>query len=675
MMAACTQVPSPAAVVSLERAPLRPQQRSCRALLRPNSRCGQHVLFLGSCQDLQEGLQQRAPLAHLRSSGLRLKPLGRPSSSILCSATDSSGKPTSDSSPVRYFKNDERPEDPLEVIPFDSETGLVDLTVLTTVAGTDRPYVRVLDSTGKLWVSFTGRLGGPVKFYGDGTASKPYLFRKPESVPYAERVAFAQVSPSTMSESYLRNEQRVDSTGANIPGEENARLLYNHRPFTAAALPASLAYPGFGRFLDGLKSKNVRPGREDYEAAAALCNAGHQLFLKEDKRRDAINAILSEFLEKLIEPVNLEARLTTGRMIDYTTDGSAIETTKAGDYMSLNTEYKNEGGPVYFQNQFYYKTFWGARLESPLLQSSVVPTFLIDQPGPLFSVVAAFFTDHLHAEPLTPALNLVSLERYNLDQMEYLARVLLNLKRELKELDLFMREAANENAIERRKDYLQRNLPYPFYSHFERSGSIFKRLRDISRPRFITDGQRIWVAVLDTGEEVLVKFAQTYGKLVHKAWAEEGFAPRLYECEPIAGGFFVVVMEYLSGEDTWISMASLKDEARRNVLPLVEQTLRQAHAVEVDGLGGKGVLGDCRDQNILLQCEKEVLGSTMDLRAQDVLAVRFIDFDWAGVAGVQRYPPFMNTKQVVWPAGVETGNVIDQHHDVDLLRTGGRIVK
>ena len=54
-------------------------------------------------------------------------------------------------------------------------------------------------------------------------------------------------------------------------------------------------------------------------------------------------------------------------------------------------------------------------------------------------------------------------------------------------------------------------------------------------------------------------------------------------------------------------MASLKDEARRNVLPLVEQTLRQAHKVDVDGLGGEGVLGDCRDQNILLQCESREL--------------------------------------------------------------------
>jgi hypothetical protein len=62
-------------------------------------------------------------------------------------------------------------------------------------------------------------------------------------------------------------------------------------------------------------------------------------------------------------------------------------------------------------------------------------------------------------------------------------------------------------------------------------------------------------------------------------------------------------MEYLDEEESWISMTSLEEDAREDVLPFVEQRLRQAHAVNVDGLGSKGVLGDCRDQNVMLQCE------------------------------------------------------------------------
>jgi hypothetical protein len=89
-------------------------------------------------------------------------------------------------------------------------------------------------------------------------------------------------------------------------------------------------------------------------------------------------------------------------------------------------------------------------------------------------VVAAFFLGHLHAEPLTPAINLLSLERYNMEQMEYLARVLHNLKRELKALELFIQEEANESITER-SVYLQQSLPYPFYMQIEGSGSICKR--------------------------------------------------------------------------------------------------------------------------------------------------------------------------------------------------------
>jgi hypothetical protein len=56
-------------------------------------------------------------------------------------------------------------------------------------------------------------------------------------------------------------------------------------------------------------------------------------------------------------------------------------------------------------------------------------------------------------------------------------------------------------------------------------------------------------------------------------------------------------------------------------------------------------------------------------RASDVTVVKFIDFDWAGVEGVQRYPPFMSDA-VLWPPGAETGQLISQEHDCALLKSG-----
>lgn len=246
----------------------------------------------------------------------------------------------------------------------------------------------------------------------------------------------------------------------------------------------------------------------------------------------------------------------------------------------------------------------------------------------------------------------------------------------------------------------------------------------------------------------------------------------------------MIVMEYLSKEDCWIRMTSFDD--RQTVLPLVERKLWEAQAIDVDGMGGRGVLGDCRDQNVMLQCElrlfftqniweasssclfstralrrfcvkkslstkellcfvdsvasdhcrstvvigrhtglshescgffarlksasngaiglrwlwllldgcvcgtqiatvsalatslwscsagrKGSLQSRMGPSAKDVVDVRFIDFDWAGVAGVQRYPPFMNMQQVRWPQGAETGKLIRLVDDMCFLRSGG----
>lgn len=82
---------------------------------------------------------------------------------------------------------------------------------------------------------------------------------------------------------------------------------------------------------------------------------------------------------------------------------------------------------------------------------------------------------HFHAEPLTPAVNLLSLSRYNMHQMEYLARVLHNLKRELKALQVFVKEAATSGNTNMRSAYLKRSLPYPFFMQIKDRSSICQR--------------------------------------------------------------------------------------------------------------------------------------------------------------------------------------------------------
>jgi serine/threonine protein kinase len=60
-----------------------------------------------------------------------------------------------------------------------------------------------------------------------------------------------------------------------------------------------------------------------------------------------------------------------------------------------------------------------------------------------------------------------------------------------------------------------------------------------------------------------------------------------------------------------------------------------------------------------------------DLRPSNVMitkneAVKLIDFDWAGIHQVSRYPLLMSPL-LRWPAGVEGLTIMDTGHDDDML--------
>lgn len=67
-----------------------------------------------------------------------------------------------------------------------------------------------------------------------------------------------------------------------------------------------------------------------------------------------------------------------------------------------------------------------------------------------------------------------------------------------------------------------------------------------------------------------------------------------------------------------------------------------------------GVHGDLRQTNVAVK------------RGENNWMVRFADFDWAGPAGIQRFPACMNS-QIDWPIGVGPLAVMHPQHDNDLL--------
>jgi hypothetical protein len=111
---------------------------------------------------------------------------------------------------------------------------------------------------------------------------------------------------------------------------------------------------------------------------------------------------------------------------------------------------------------------------------------------------------------------------------------------------------------------------------------------------------------------IAVKFTRTYSEVVHKLLASSGFAPELFGVEDLAGGWKMVVMEYLSD---WVMLEEKPHRERLKYQEKLKEALRIIHDRNF-------VHGDVRGPNILV--------------SEDSL--KLVDFDNCGTEGVDRYP-------------------------------------
>ena len=109
-------------------------------------------------------------------------------------------------------------------------------------------------------------------------------------------------------------------------------------------------------------------------------------------------------------------------------------------------------------------------------------------------------------------------------------------------------------------------------------------------------------------------------------------------------------MEWLP--ETYRTLDQLPLDELQLVAPTIQEALQSAHGILVNGQCFAH--GDAR---LPIVCVKQ--------EGQQWMA-KFVDFDWAGVAGAHCYPPFMNFN-IQWPAGATPLAIIQQQHDVALL--------
>ncbi|RXW21534.1 hypothetical protein EST38_g4331 [Candolleomyces aberdarensis] len=171
-----------------------------------------------------------------------------------------------------------------------------------------------------------------------------------------------------------------------------------------------------------------------------------------------------------------------------------------------------------------------------------------------------------------------------------------------------------------------------------------------------------YVATLNDGTEVVVKFTASYNSAAHRLLSDSGLAPRLYFCERVMGDLAMVVMERVRN---CVPLAYLLNHGPEGtgsgvdfVVKKVEEAVRLLHEREI-------VFGNLREENILCVAASK----------SSVASVLLVDFDWAAKDGEGRYPAALNdsgksdsdektTGDCQWAEGAEPFGVMKKAHDV-----------
>ncbi|KAL8021048.1 putative protein kinase-like domain superfamily [Plasmopara halstedii] len=129
-----------------------------------------------------------------------------------------------------------------------------------------------------------------------------------------------------------------------------------------------------------------------------------------------------------------------------------------------------------------------------------------------------------------------------------------------------------------------------------------------------------------------------YGDTVHRFCAARGNAPPLLSCELVSPNCIWWRVEMEEWKLKSITEAINPDDAQSQLKLLLDE-LRANNFVH----------GDLRPPNVFLHGSQE--------------KVVLVDFDWAGVAGVDVYPHGMNP-DIDWPEGAYGGAKLDPAHDL-----------
>ncbi|KAJ6466203.1 hypothetical protein C8R45DRAFT_1020860 [Mycena sanguinolenta] len=448
------------------------------------------------------------------------------------------------------------------------------------------PRVLAVNCPGKYHIFYRASLKCPAAAVSASTDDDPLL-------PFKRRRIFTE-APSTFAafQSYRQ-----------IQSNPSERLLDDRPAFEEGCAPIELLYRGFGGFLDIMQGREPIPlarAAQLEKKVAAFAEAMQKIYGNEDARRDEVLPLFSSALKAAGSPYYA--------LVAHT--GSCTNGHQLGEHggIVVNVEFKNEittGSAIPSPHGAAYvaRSHKIAMTKHPALFGGWrVPALTVSIVGPSIQFSALCFLGQYRQVELTDALR-TTFHAGNVD-------VRRNLRLAF--------AAAGSLLTQMQQDIIAfiASPPPPILPVSHRMFPDIKSIPAIRSNDTITftisaaiapfPNQFVYEAHTPqpNGTKVVVKFTRKYCAALHQLCESLDFAPKLYGCATLPGGWTAVVMEYVEGKKL---AEAPKDELQRARVRC-EEKLQRIHEAGF-------VHGDLRAANIL---------HTGD--SHEVL----LDYDWGG---------------------------------------------
>ncbi|KAI9459631.1 hypothetical protein HD554DRAFT_2206982 [Boletus coccyginus] len=415
-------------------------------------------------------------------------------------------------------------------------------------------------------------------------------------------------------------------------------------------IPATLLHPVFGEFVDDCQTGTM--AEDDNQFVGKLANAMSDLYDDEAERVKAINDLFSKAAHLHFNTHKKVARS------NYVMDANiSLNDTRLPCYVIA--EFKNEAATSasepYMQAVAYYLE--ATRIFAPSMSGSALPCFLLILFGPYMVFAGAVW----NLRPVVQVLSTpLAFHYHSTDTQNQLtvARHMAAFRKAVRTLNGYYKRLSASLAADGNElgNKLSHDMLFPYRTEFKSldDGST----RNIHYTAQLEEDRKktglVFFGTLqeDDTNQICIKFSRRYSKEAHLHCAELSFAPKLRGFEELPGGWYMVVMDRLVGYDL---LADLPDTDRlpKSGLESMAEQLKTLHARRL-------VHGDIRDANILVQND-------------DRTNLMLIDFEWAGVEDVVRYPPYVNYTDIERPNDARDGLPIKAVHDLAMLESITRV--